>query len=141
MTLMRPFWRGRIIVAPPPPGGRLRGLDLLRAIAVLVVVLHHTWSNAVPAVLIPVHQFGWMGVDLFFVLSGYLIGYQLFRRYSIGQKPSLADFYASRGLQDPASIPDDPDSILPDTGVPGAIRDGAALEVPDFYDKSGLRSV
>jgi peptidoglycan/LPS O-acetylase OafA/YrhL len=64
-----------------------------------VVVLHHTWGNAVPGILQPIHAYGWMGVDLFFVLSGYLIGSQLLRQYAAGRAPSLADFYVRRGFR------------------------------------------
>jgi peptidoglycan/LPS O-acetylase OafA/YrhL len=99
MKLMRPSGREGTMTAPPLTGGRFQGLDLLRAIAILVVALHHTWSNAVPDLLIPVHEFGWMGVDLFFVLSGYLIGSQLLRQYTTGRAPSPADFYARRALR------------------------------------------
>jgi len=37
-----------------------------------------------------------MGVDLFFVLSGYLIGSQLLRPYSRGNRPSIGGFYMRR---------------------------------------------
>jgi peptidoglycan/LPS O-acetylase OafA/YrhL len=44
----------------------------------------------------PIVRFGWMGVDLFFVLSGYLIGSQLLRRLRNGQSIAFADFYRKR---------------------------------------------
>lgn len=64
---------------------RLPGLDLLRAVAIVWVMLYHLASYGVslPAFV----NFGWMGVDLFFVLSGYLIGWQLLKPYTWGQQP------------------------------------------------------
>ena len=53
----------------PPHCKRVFGLDLLRATAILLVVLHHG-SQLYPIPLPPVPD----GVDIFFVLSGYLIG-------------------------------------------------------------------
>src|SRR5256886_8348195 len=55
---------------------RQPGLDLLRALAIIVVVIYHA---ALFGFKLPgrVDRFGWIGVDLFFVLSGYLIGGQL----------------------------------------------------------------
>lgn len=51
---------------------RILELDGLRAFAILPVLLHHCYASGVP-VLTALGQSGWMGVDLFFVLSGYLI--------------------------------------------------------------------
>lgn len=44
-------------------------------------------------------RFGWMGVDLFFVLSGFLIGAQVFAPLSQGKKFSFTDFYARRAFR------------------------------------------
>jgi peptidoglycan/LPS O-acetylase OafA/YrhL len=57
---------------------RVPELDGIRGVAVLMIlVYHHLWNtldrSSWPAVF-DVIQFGWTGVDLFFVLSGFLIG-------------------------------------------------------------------
>jgi peptidoglycan/LPS O-acetylase OafA/YrhL len=79
---------------------RIHGLDTLRALAVTLVVLHHYvlfvsgkstfgWLGDV----------GWVGVDLFFALSGYLIGNQIFRALRSPEGLSLGRFYARRLLR------------------------------------------
>ena len=83
---------------PSPATTRLPGLDTLRAVAILAVMLFHT-NGLQPLVLQPLGDFGWMGVDLFFVLSGYLIGSQLLKPYTRNQRPSLADFYRRRAFR------------------------------------------
>ena len=95
------FWRERLSLTEPASSaaGRQPGLDLLRAVAILVVALHHTWTDAVPQILVPVQRFGWMGVDLFFLLSGYLIGSQLLRPHAMGLRPSLREFYFRRAFR------------------------------------------
>ena len=77
---------------------RLRGLDTLRAFAIAAVMPYHLQSY-MPEALRPAAHFGWMGVDLFFVLSGYLIASQLFRPYLSGKAPRLRVFYVRRAYR------------------------------------------
>jgi peptidoglycan/LPS O-acetylase OafA/YrhL len=57
--------------------GRIYYLDVLRALAIMLVFTGHTvLSYGAPSHLAPL-QFGGSGVDLFFMLSGWLIGSQL----------------------------------------------------------------
>ena len=74
---------------------RLNGLDHLRAMAILLVMVFH-FGKDIPSWLEPVKQIGWTGVDLFFVLSGYLIGDQLLREIKNANKISLKRFYIKR---------------------------------------------
>jgi peptidoglycan/LPS O-acetylase OafA/YrhL len=54
--------------------GYLAELDGLRGIAILLVILHHYWpAEGYLTAAKPVVHLGWMGVDLFFVISGFLI--------------------------------------------------------------------
>src|SRR4051794_41818100 len=46
-----------------------------------------------------VHRWGWIGVDLFFVLSGYLIGGQLLAELARNNRLDLRRFYARRALR------------------------------------------
>jgi peptidoglycan/LPS O-acetylase OafA/YrhL len=78
---------------------RAAGPDLLRALAILLVMLWHLPRPATPSFVEGLKQYGWTGVDLFFVLSGYLIGTQLFSRLARGQRLSLRAFYLRRALR------------------------------------------
>jgi peptidoglycan/LPS O-acetylase OafA/YrhL len=78
---------------------RLPGLDLMRALAILWVMPFHLRFTTMPSVLHGVARTGWMGVDLFFVLSGYLIGSQLLRPYLSNKQPSLGAFYLRRAFR------------------------------------------
>ena len=77
---------------------RQPGLDLLRALAIIVVVIYHAGTMGFP---MPgrVHRWGWIGVDLFFVLSGYLIGGQLLAPLARNQPANLKRFFARRALR------------------------------------------
>jgi len=74
---------------------RLHGLDHLRAIAILLVMIFH-YGRGIPSWLEPVKQIGWSGVDLFFVLSGYLIGYQLLKEIREKNSINIKQFYVKR---------------------------------------------
>ena len=77
----------------------LPGLDLVRAIAISWVLLYHAsilWHVPGDSWLI---RFGWMGVDLFFALSGFLIGGQLLRPWARGAAPSYSHFIVRRVLR------------------------------------------
>ncbi len=72
---------------------RDKRLDILRCVAVLVVLFHHwTFSHFFQA-------WGWVGVDLFFVLSGFLISGLLFREYQKRQSIGFKRFFIRRALK------------------------------------------
>ncbi|WP_130733939.1 acyltransferase [Flavobacterium sp. J27] len=74
------------------------GLDHLRAIAIILVFFFHYFiiSDGQPEWLPNVASFGWTGVDLFFVLSGFLISSQLFVQIKQGQNISFKIFFLKR---------------------------------------------
>jgi peptidoglycan/LPS O-acetylase OafA/YrhL len=73
---------------PLKPAARRDDLQGLRAVAVLLVVLHHAGVPALPG--------GYVGVDVFFVLSGFLItGILLAGAHQHG-RISFTDFYVRR---------------------------------------------
>jgi peptidoglycan/LPS O-acetylase OafA/YrhL len=77
---------------------RLHQLDVLRAAAILMVLAaHYPKQNA--GLATRALDFGWTGVDLFFVLSGYLIAGQLFKALSAGASIRLTVFYLRRALR------------------------------------------
>ncbi|MFV1871995.1 MAG: acyltransferase family protein [Oleiphilus sp.] len=65
------------------------GLDGLRGYAVLIVILFH--CNII--------YWGWLGVQLFFTLSGFLITLSLFSSKTSPLKQMLKVFYIKRGLR------------------------------------------
>jgi len=86
-----------------PDQDHIRGLDGLRGVAVMMVMaLHvckannHTPSHVVNFIYGVIHS-GWVGVDLFFVLSGFLITRILFRTQH--DSHYLRNFYARRFLR------------------------------------------
>ncbi|MDO4813507.1 MAG: acyltransferase family protein [Gemella sp.] len=66
----------------------LPSIDAIRAIAVISVIIYHINPSYLPG--------GFLGVDLFFVLSGYLISSLIMREYRMTGKLDLKKFYIRR---------------------------------------------
>jgi peptidoglycan/LPS O-acetylase OafA/YrhL len=76
---------------------RLPGLDFLRSIAIVWVMFFHTFLiGGLGPDWEWLTRFGWAGVDIFFVLSGFLIGSQWLQALQRGDSPSLGNFYWRR---------------------------------------------
>lgn len=84
----------------PDQTARIHGLDTLRALAIALVFMNHyvifisdrqTFGD--------LGEIGWTGVDLFFGLSGYLIGNQILSAMRSERQFSLKNFYARRLLR------------------------------------------
>ncbi len=104
----------------PSARQHFRALDGIRALAVIAVLLYHFG--------VPHSAGGFLGVDLFFVLSGYLITSQLMTRWVSGAAitgHSFATFWAARArrLFPPLA------ALLVGTSVTVAIADRAQLSV------------
>ena len=63
-------------------------IQALRALAVMLIVVYHVWPASLPG--------GFIGVDVFFVISGYLITAHLMREYDTNGSISLSKFWARR---------------------------------------------
>jgi peptidoglycan/LPS O-acetylase OafA/YrhL len=89
---------------PPATGGRMIQLDVLRGVAILLVLARHAvvpWSMAGPfrPITLTLWRFGWTGVDLFFVLSGFLIGGLLFNEIKKTNHLDVKRFLIRRGFK------------------------------------------
>ncbi len=73
------------------PSKYIPQLDGLRGIAILLVIGYHYLPGSI------ISQYGWSGVDLFFVLSGFLITGRLFP--FLHDKKLLQKFYRNRFLR------------------------------------------
>jgi peptidoglycan/LPS O-acetylase OafA/YrhL len=78
------------------PSNKLAGLNHLRALAILLVFIFHYRLFEHPEWVVSIGSFGWTGVDLFFVLSGYLISSQLFKQITQGKNIRIKEFYFKR---------------------------------------------
>ena len=83
------------IAALPPSADNKKhyypALDGMRGLAILLVVIYHNFN------FINYSYFGWLGVDLFFVLSGFLITEILLN--TAGQPNFLRNFFCKRALR------------------------------------------
>src|SRR5690348_11818763 len=73
-----------------PRGGvrYIAAIDGLRAVAVLSVIVFHLWPSALPG--------GFTGVDIFFVISGFVVTGSLLDRRFDRLRDLAAYFYARR---------------------------------------------
>ncbi|WP_246721824.1 acyltransferase [Rhizobium sp. BK049] len=62
-------------------------------------MLVHLPVEATPSMLVAVRNYAWVGVDIFFVLSGFLIGTQLFKEVSRTGGVDLKSFYLRRAFR------------------------------------------
>lgn len=74
---------------------RFQGLDGVRTIAIIAVILHHASNGHAFGVL----SRGFLGVDLFFILSGFLITTLLLREKNKNGRISLKQFWFRRFLR------------------------------------------
>ena len=72
---------------------RLQEIDFLRGLAILIVLFRHHWLTSFT------FNFGWVGVDLFFVLSGFLVSGLLFSEYKKFGDLKPSRFLARRGFK------------------------------------------
>ena len=85
-----------------PPAGNRPCLDVLRSLAISLVLAYHISDytpNAHRTLSTPFVQFGWTGVDLFFVLSGFLIGGQLWKELKASGTVDVRRFILRRGFR------------------------------------------
>jgi len=90
------------------PAHQMPALDAVRAVAVIAVILSHfyavLWLGHID-LLVPdmsltlPFYYGWTGVDLFFVLSGFLIGRQLWLEKQRTGTVSVLPFLLRRGFR------------------------------------------
>ena len=84
------------------PQGNVPLLDVLRSVAILLVFSTHfsgDFHASARVLKYPFVYYGWSGVDLFFVLSGFLIGGQLWKEVQKSGRIQVGTFLLRRGLR------------------------------------------
>ncbi|QNQ90462.1 acyltransferase family protein [Corynebacterium poyangense] len=106
---------------------RVPGLDGLRGIAVSVVVIYHFFAHLLPG--------GFLGVDIFFVLSGFLITSLLVREKAVTRSVSLPQFWLRRARRIlPAAL----FVLITMTAIGGFFGGDAAVGLPRQFFSSAL---
>ncbi len=96
-------------MARPPPSPANAGpasfpaIDLLRALAAMLVLVYHVlvlgnWPDAPQSGVWMAFQRGWVGVDLFFVISGFVIAWSALNGHA-AQGPAFRKEFARRRLR------------------------------------------
>ncbi len=119
---------------------RTPGLDSLRAAAIAWVMLFHSYLvGGLGEGFSKLEQSGWMGVDLFFVLSGYLIGSQVLKSLAATGRLDFAAFLrATRGAH-PAGVPHGACTVRAVAGVAGNAWDATSVAVPYLHLQPAVR--
>ncbi len=88
--------------------GRNNALDVLRALAIMLVMFNHLQYpqssgsgllGGINSLVLFIKKGGWIGVDMFFVLSGFLVSGLLFKEYQLRQKVNFKQFLIRRGFK------------------------------------------
>src|SRR4051794_5207638 len=74
-------------------------LDFCRTAAILLVLGSHVQDFGFGGIGAQIMNWGWTGVDLFFVLSGYLIARQLWGELALTGSVRVGRFLMKRGLR------------------------------------------
>lgn len=76
-------------------------LDFVRGIAILLVLDYHSMRQTLfyPFKLLGFAHFGWAGVDIFFVLSGFLVGGLLIKEWKVRGRIDSKQFLIRRGFK------------------------------------------
>ncbi|MDY6049925.1 MAG: acyltransferase family protein [Corynebacterium sp.] len=95
------------------------GIDGLRGIAVAAVVIYHFFGNVLPG--------GFMGVDMFFILSGFLITSLLVREHAVTGAVNLKNFWLRRVRR---ILPAAATVLLICTAIVGTMGGDTAVQLP-----------
>ena len=80
--------------------GRVPGFDSIRGFAVLIILVTHVWAVfPVEPISFEMTEGGFLAVDMFFVLSGFLITALLVQEHRQHGRISFRNFYLRRGLR------------------------------------------
>jgi peptidoglycan/LPS O-acetylase OafA/YrhL len=92
---------GNITKSSAAPKGREIELDFIRGIAILLVIDFHSVHPLLlaPFLWLGFPNFGWAGVDLFFVLSGFLVGGLLVKERKLRGRIDSRRFLIRRGFK------------------------------------------
>ncbi len=84
------FYKNLKVIQLLTTNNRISSLDVFRGIAILAVIFYHFHQTL---------SFGKLGVDLFFVISGFLVGGILIREYEKNKGINIPRFLLQRGFK------------------------------------------